>query len=127
MSHFTRIKTQMVDPDLITRALADLGYEWERGDLSVRGFGLNRRQVEIKVKRSALSAEIGFMKSGGFYEIVADWSGVRGVSREAFRQQVLQRYAYHATRLKLEAQGFSLVQEETQKDGQIRLVLRRAG
>ena len=37
----------------------------------------------------------------------------------------MQRYAYYAARDQLEKQGFNLVSEETQADGQLRLVLRR--
>jgi hypothetical protein len=40
-------------------------------------------------------------------------------------QDISQRYIYHLTRQKLEAQGFAVASEETQKDGRIHLVLRR--
>ena len=39
--------------------------------------------------------------------------------------RLTQRYAYHVARAKLEAQGFALVTEETQLDGQMHLVLQR--
>jgi len=125
MSHFTRIKTQMVEQEYITRALSDLGYHWEQGELKVKGFAGARALVAIKVKLPGSSHEIGFRKSGEGFEIIADWWGVRGVSREKFRQQVSQRYAYHAARAKLENQGFVLVSEETQAEGRLHLVLRR--
>ena len=57
--------------------------------------------------------------------MVADWWGVRGVNKTTFLQEITRRYAYHAAREKLEAQGFSLVSEEVQEDEQIHLVLRR--
>ena len=125
MSHFTRIKTQMIEQEYITRALSDLGYQWEQGELKVKGFAGARAHVAIKVKLPSSSHEIGFRKSGEAFEIIADWWGVRGVSREKFRQQVSQRYAYHAARAKLENQGFVLVSEETQEEGRLHLVLRR--
>jgi hypothetical protein len=125
MSHFTRIKTQMIEQEYITRALSDLGYQWEQGELTVKGFAGARAHVAIKVKLPGSSHEIGFRKSGEAFEIIADWWGVRGVSREKFRQQVSQRYAYHAARAKLENQGFVLVSEETQEEGRLHLVLRR--
>ena len=40
-------------------------------------------------------------------------------------QTVHQRYAYHATRAKLEAQGFDLVEETQEEGGRIHLRLRR--
>ena len=125
MSHFSRVKTKMVEVDYITQSLNDLGYDWERGEVQVRGFAGARRKADIRVKMGALSAEIGFIKTPQGYDLVADWSMVRGVSRERFTNQVMQRYAYHAARDQLEKQGFNLVSEETQADGQVRLVLRR--
>lgn len=125
MSHFSRVKTRMVEADYITQALNDLGYEWESGEVQVRGFAGDRRKADIRVKMGALSAEIGFIKTPQGYDLVADWSMVRGISRERFTNQVMQRYAYHAARDQLEKQGFNLVSEETQADGQVRLVLRR--
>ena len=126
MSHFTRLKTQIVEKELLTQALTDLGYTWEEGDLELRGFGVERTRVELKVKSGLLGHEIGFKKSGNTYAVVADWWGVRSAQRDQFLQKLNQRYAYHAARLKLEAQGFTLVNEETQPDGQVRLVLRRS-
>jgi len=125
MSHFTHIKTQMVEQEYITRALSDLGYQWEQGKLTVKGFAGARAHVAIKVKLPGSGHQIGFRKSGEAFEIIADWWGVRGVSREKFRQQVSQRYAYHAARAKLEDQGFVLVSEEIQEEGRLHLVLRR--
>ena len=125
MSHFTRVKTKMVEADYITQALSDLGYEWEAGEVRVRGFAGAQRKADIRVKMGLLSAEIGFVQSADGYDLVADWSIVRGVNQERFTNQVMQRYAYHAACAQLQQQGFSLVNEETQADGQVRLTLRR--
>jgi hypothetical protein len=125
MSHFTRIKTQMVEKEYLLWALKDLGYKYEEGDVKIRGFGLQRTPVEIQVSTGRRGYDIGFRKAGGVYEIVADWWGVRGINRKKFLEQVTQRYAYHAARAKLEAQGFALVSEEVQEGERIHLVLRR--
>ncbi len=123
MSHISRIKTKIVDKELLLKALADLGYPVEEGDVSLNGFKVATAPVEIKIPLR-FSYPIGFRRNGETYEIVADWWGVRGVKRTDFVNQVTQRYAYHATRAKLEEQGFDLI-EEVQEKGQIRLVLRR--
>lgn len=123
MSHISRIKTQIVEKELLLKALADLGYPVEEGELKLNGFNVAGLPVEIKIPLR-FSYPIGFRRNGETYEIVADWWGVRGIQREAFVNQVLQRYAYHAARAKLEAQGFDLI-EEIQEKGEIRLVLRR--
>jgi len=126
MSHFTRIKTQMVEKEFLVRALHDLGYHYEEGSLEIRGYGGQRTRVEIKVATRSPGYDIGFRKTGKTYECVADWWGIRDINQQQFLQQVTQRYAYHATRAKLEEQGFALVSEEVQEDGRIHLVLRRA-
>jgi hypothetical protein len=113
----------MVEREYLIRALEDLDYAYEEEDVTIRGFGRQRQQVDIKVKTRGY--DVGFRKVGKSYEIIADWWGVRGISREKFLQQVIQRYAYHAVRAKLEEQGFILASEEVQEDRQIHLVLRR--
>jgi hypothetical protein len=123
MSHFSRLKTQIVEKEYLLKALSDLGYQYEEGELNVRGFNGNQAKVEVVIHRP-LSYDIGFRRSGDSYEIVADWFGVRGLKQKDFANQVMQRYAYHVTRDKLEQQGFDLVEEKAEK-GQVRLVLRR--
>lgn len=125
MSHFTRIKTRMVEKEYLKLALQDLGYAYQEGDLKIRGFSGQYTKVEIKVLTKNPDYDIGFRKIGDEYEMVADWWGIRDVNKEQFLQQLTQRYAYHATRAKLEEQGFSLVREEIQEGGRIHLVLRR--
>jgi len=124
MSHISRIKTQMVDRALMINALHDLGYEVVEGDFKIKGIGGDEIKVELKVKLK-MSNDIGLRKNGNHYEVIADWWGVRSIKKGAFVDQLTQRYAYHATKTKLEQQGFTLVEEETKETGQIRLVLRR--
>ena len=123
MSHITRIKTTIVEKEHLLRALEDLGYRYEEGSLEIATVGGQKTKVEVKVLLR-MSFDIGFRATPQGYEIVADWWGVRGVTQKEFTARLLQRYAYHTTRSKLEAQGFNLI-EETAKDGQIHLTLRR--
>jgi len=123
MSHFSRIQTQIVEQEHLLKALEDLGYSYETGDLSVRGFGGQTAKADVVV-HMRLSNSIGFHKVGESYQIIADWWGVRGIKQKEFTDKISQRYAYHATRASLEQQGFSLVEETTDK-GAVRLVLRR--
>ena len=124
MSHFSRIKTQIVEKDFLIKALKDLGFTVEEGDLKVKGFGGQKVAVQV-IATQRFSYPIGFRKNQNSYEIIADWYGVRGSKRAKFKNELMQRYAYHATRSKLEEQGFSLISEEVEEKGQIRIVLRR--
>ncbi len=124
MSHFSRLKTQMVEKEFLLKAITDLGYTYKEGELILKGFGDQNVPVEITIPLR-FSYDIGFRKNQDTYEIVADWWGVHGVKRQEFTRKLFQRYAYHAARARLEEQGFTLVSEETESKGQIRLVLRR--
>jgi hypothetical protein len=124
MSHFTVVRTRMVELEFLKRALTDLGYQFEEGEVSIRGFMGRKTSAQLRVAGSNWGYDIGFRKSSNGYEVVADWWGVKGVQQQEFVQQISQRYAYHAAREKLEQQGFSIVSEELVK-GRIHLRLRR--
>jgi len=125
MSHFSRIKTQMAEKELLKSALTALGYEFEERSARVLGFGGRLAAAEIRVRLPGGSYNIGFVRAGETYDCVADWYGVRGVTRERFVRDVARQYAYQATRAKLEEKGFTLAAEEKLPDGRVHLVLRR--
>jgi Protein of unknown function (DUF1257) len=124
MSHFSRIQTQIADKDFALMAIKDLGFSYEEGEQEVKAFGGQKTPVDIRIKLP-LSYDIGLRKKGDTYEIIADWFGVRGINQKDFTQRLMQRYAYHAARAKLEQQGFNMVEEKVEETGQIRIVLRR--
>lgn len=126
MSHFTTIKTRMSEKVLLEKALDDMGYPYEEGKgkgATVRGWRGNTTNADFVLQTKTAGYDIGFVKRGENYEAVADWSMIREDWNQ-FMNKLNQRYAYHATRIKLEEQGFSLA-EETQEDGRIHLVARR--
>jgi hypothetical protein len=123
MSHISKIKTQMVDKDLILQALDDLGLRYETGALQVESSRGKLIDVEIKVI-NRLGFDIGLRLKDDAYEIVADWWGVMGTDRKTFTAQLTQRYAYLAVTSRLQQQGFTLASEEN-KNGKIHLVLRK--
>lgn len=125
MSHFTRIKTKIVEKEFLLNALKDLGYPYEEGGNEVKGYGGRRTPADIRVKTANPGYDIGFYKNGDTYEIVADWFGLRGLNQQKFVEQLTQRYAYHTTRARLEEQGFALVEEQNQQDRRIHLLVRR--
>ena len=124
MSHFSRIQTQIIEKDFALMAIKDLGFSYEEGEQEVKAFGGQKAAVDIRIKLP-LSYDIGLRKKGDTYEIVADWFGVRGINQKDFTQRLMQRYAYHAARTKLEQQGFNMIEEKVEETGQIRIILRR--
>lgn len=116
MSQIIRIrKTQMIEREYLLRALEDLGLAWEEN--AQMGPVGNRRRVEIKVR----GRNVGFHKSGDSFRMFS----FQMPSSSRFLQKVTQRYVYHVTRAKLEAQGFAVASEEVEQGGKIHLVLRR--
>jgi hypothetical protein len=114
----------MVEKEYLLAALADLGYQYREGNLSITGPGQTQR-VEIVVPTSYPGYDIGFVKDHGSYQIVARWWGIRSMDEKSFVGRLTQRYAYHATKASLQREGFDLVAEESEVGGRVHLVLRR--
>lgn len=123
MSHISRLKTIMVDKAFLLLALQDLGFRYEEGEFQIRGIS-ESTTAEIKVTYS-LSRDVGFTKTERGYVIVADWWGTKPSDRRKFSENIIQRYAYHATKARLEAQGFTIASEEQREDGKLHMILRR--
>jgi hypothetical protein len=133
MSHFTRLQTRLTDTEALRRALADMGFasvEVHAVAQPLVGFLGDRRQqtAEVIIRRKHigwLSNDIGFQRQedGTFAAMISEYDR-RRYSQE-WLNRLTQRYAYHATRARLEGQGFDLVQEEKTPDGRIHLKLRR--
>jgi len=125
MSHFTSVKTKIVELEYLREALQDLKLEFQEGDLTILDFEGNTAEVQLKVKMPEEEYDIGLRKVASGYEIVADWFGIESVEEEEFLQQVNQRYAYHAVCSRLGGQGYNKVEENVSDDGRIHLTLRR--
>jgi hypothetical protein len=125
MSHFTTIKTKIVEKEYLKEALSELGHNYQEENVNIRGYQGIQTPVAIKIPTQNSGYDIGFRQSNNAYEIVADWWGIKDIKQDQFLQQVSQRYAYHAAKAKLEEQGFFLVSEEAQEGERIHLVLRR--
>lgn len=125
MSHFTSMKTSLIERDFLLPALRDLGYQPEEGEVAIRGYRGQQTPVQIKIPTANRGYDLGFRAGAEGWELVGDWYGIRDISQAEFLQRLTQRYAYHATVHKLQEQGFTVASEEKQKDGQIHLVLRR--
>lgn len=127
MSHFTTVKTKITDLEALKAALTDLGYAVVEGGATVRGWRNSAQTADLAARLGAF--DIGFRQAAdGTYEAVADWWGVKtydGVSQQDFMRRVTQRYAYHKVVGEASRHGYSVVEEQSQEDQSIRLVVRR--
>lgn len=137
MSHFTHVRTRIVDRDSLLEALADLGFGSEKVGVHevpvpLYGYQGDRRSqvanvVIPKAHVGAASNDIGFEKlSDGTYRAwVSEYD--RRSYGDQWMKRLTQRYAYHATKKTMKQQGFAIAEEAVEKTGEIRLVLRRFG
>jgi hypothetical protein len=119
----------MTEKHHLLQAIRDLGYMCVHPRygqvMHVKGIGGRRTLVEFKVKTTKKEGDIGFRKSGGTYDIIADWLTISTTTRPEFVRRVTQRYAYFAALERIEAQGFTVVKEDRYKQGVIQLVLQK--
>lgn len=129
MSHYTQLQTQMHDEEVLLEALSDLGFHGlVCSEKPVLLSGWDKQFAEIKIPESMLDSafsDIGFKRQsdGSFKALIADYDRRKyGLS---WINKLTQRYAYRKARKTLSNQDFTLVEEEVDQDGSIRLVVRR--
>src|SRR5947207_15862432 len=98
MSHFTRVKTKIVEKQHLLSALRDLGHAPQEGNVTIRGWGGRTAKAQVKIATKSAGYDIGFQEKDGSFDIVADWYGIRDIRRAAFVDPLSQRYAYRAAR-----------------------------
>ena len=123
MSHFSKVKTKIVDLLHLKRALAEMELEVEEGSVKIRGYLGRKMKVDLKI-RTPEGYDIGFVKSGDTYEVVADWEMVKSYTQESFVHAVTRRYATSVVKEQLQAQDYEVVQESKQGET-VSLTLRR--
>lgn len=123
MSHFSKIQTELRDEERLREALDDLGLAYELGG-KVGGFAGQQAEADIVIRQQG-GYDIGFVREGDEYRMVADLWGLK-VDKDEFLQQVVQRYAYRTVLAQARTEGFTVVGEEQMEDGSLRIVCERA-
>jgi hypothetical protein len=130
MSHFSRLKTKIKNKEILLQCLTEMGYQVTEGG-TIKGYaGQQTVDLSIQVGRGY---GIGFvMNNDGYYEMVADWWGVKGAAPNELLtalqgriNRIQQAYAMKTVLSQTESQGFNLVEKIEERDGSIRLVVRR--
>lgn len=133
MSHFTSLTTALTDTEALCAALADVGYrDVEVHDVAqpLHGYRGDRREdtAHVIVRRThvgRLSNDIGFFhrEDGRFTAVISDFD--RRTHDAAWMDRLTARHAYHVTAARLTDEGFHVAEETTERDGTVRMVLRR--
>jgi len=96
MSHFTTIKMQIKQGEVLLDVLQELGYQVEQ-NTQVRGYRGDTINAEYVI-RQANAYDLGFRKNGEGYELVADFWGAE-INQQEFINNISQKYA-HKTLMK---------------------------
>lgn len=122
MSHFTTIKVQIKNAEILHECLEELGYQVDRNAF-VRGYNGDKTEAEYVIRQSN-GYDLGFRRDGENYELVADFWGAR-INQQQFVNSITQKYAHKTLMATVQAEGFNVEEEQTLEDGTVRVVVAR--
>jgi Protein of unknown function (DUF1257) len=133
MSHFTRVRTKLRDPDLLVKALTAVGFttvEAHDSPQTLYGYHGDARpeRAEVIVRRrhiGRLSNDIGFRRreDGDFEAIISDYD--RSSYNRAWLTKVARAYGHAAALRYAEDHGYEVDSDVVDENGERRVLLRR--
>nr|YP_009393852.1 hypothetical protein [Polysiphonia sertularioides]ARW62414.1 hypothetical protein [Polysiphonia sertularioides] len=127
MSHFSKIRTNIIDLEILKKTVKDLGFSYSTIGPSNEFF---EDSVCLFVYNEDTSSDLlpvfHFEWNGFHYSIVADlglWN--LDIDFEYFMECLLQKYAYNTVISQGLAHGFCCVSEKIVSDGSVALTLQR--
>jgi tRNA G26 N,N-dimethylase Trm1 len=122
MSHFTTIKVQIKQGEVLLQVLKELGYQVEQ-NTHIRGYRGDKTNAEYVIKQSN-GYDLGFRKNEESYELVADFWGAK-INQQEFINNISQKYAHKTLMETIQTEGFNVEEEEVLADGTVRVVVGR--
>ncbi|MCX4706504.1 DUF1257 domain-containing protein [Streptomyces sp. NBC_01373] len=133
MSHFTRVRTALRDPDLLVQALATLGFttvESHDTPQTLYGYQGDARpeRAEVIIRRrhiGRLSNDIGFRRrtDDTFEAVISEYD--RSSYDQPWLTELARAYGHTAALRYAEDNGYEVDSDVLEENGQRRLVLRR--
>ena len=109
MSHFTKIKTKIYEIEILKSALNNLGYKFSENVSSLKDYQGRTTNIDLLINLNS-SYDIGFHRTiDGSYEIVADWYGVKVVTKESFISNLMQTYSLELIEQEMKKKGYNIV------------------
>ena len=121
MSHFTKVKTQIKEAGTLEKVLSELEYMVVTNG-TIRGYDNIRMKADFVVQMEN-GYDIGFIKQGDVYSIVADWQGT-SVSENEFVNQIIQKYAEIIIQEEMQVKGYQC-EKQQMEDGTVKLTMTR--
>jgi hypothetical protein len=122
MSHFSTVRVQIKQGEVLHETLLDLGYTIAQ-NTEVRGYQ-GKTTIADYVVRQSNGYDLGFRRVAEEYELVADFWGAK-IDQKQFINTVTQKYAHKLLLKTTLAQGFNVEAEEVMQDGTVRVVVGR--
>lgn len=123
MSHFSTIKTEILDCEMLKKTISELGFAMEEKVKITESHG-RREAVDLAI-RIDVGSYLGFKKERKGYTTICAPEILRQERNRRFVRMIQQEYAYRKVLHETRKRGFSLVQEERVKAGVIKLVLKK--
>ncbi|MBF2053778.1 MAG: DUF1257 domain-containing protein [Candidatus Sericytochromatia bacterium] len=131
MSHFTRVKTRIMDLECLELALSELDYRVIH-EARIRGWQNQHKPAQLVAQfpGQLCAYDIGFVfnPKQQTFDMVADWWAIKeriGHDQDALSEQIMQRYAYQKVVKEVKARGFMISEQKQDADQSIRLVVRK--
>jgi len=130
MSHFTKLKTKILDKECLLKALKSLNYVIEE-DSKIRGYNRRTRNGNVVIKTNG-DYDVGFVRKSTDlpFQILADWYGAAqaiGCSRKEFINKIQKEYATTKVLLELRKKGYRIKSRSISNTGEIKLLVVRRG
>jgi hypothetical protein len=124
MSHFTGLKTNISELDLLIKTLDDLNIGWEKKSEVVNLFNGETKKCALVIKQKN-NHEIGFSKNGLNYELIYDeafWQQSFSVSN--FKDQLNTYYSVNLVTKNLNQEGFEVIEQTNETNfGNVKIKL----
>lgn len=119
MSHFTTIKTQVKDLDLMKKVLDELKYDYEFNCM-IRNYYDNQTKVNLAINIGSEYA-VGLKKNqDDIYEAIADWGMI--LNKQPW-QKIMQNYSLEVVKQQAIAMGYEINTVEVNDNDEIRVVI----
>ncbi|MEH2144997.1 DUF1257 domain-containing protein [Nostoc sp.] len=122
MSHFTTIKIEIKNGEILHQVLQDLGYQVEI-NTNLRGYMGEITNAEYVI-RQPNDYDLGFRRQGENYKFVTDFWGAK-INQQEFINRISQKYAHKTLMESIQSEGFNVEEEEVLEDGTVRVVVGR--
>ena len=125
------METQLKDLNILQKALRSLGYETrdavEGEKLRIKGWNDESLEADMEIKLEG-PYSIGVNRTARGLELSSDWWGVETYTerkQEEILSEIQKQYAYETVMDKIQAGGYSVVNEEQDDKENLHIVVRR--